>query len=282
MSMTDSSSRSPQAQGDTGHATYGDYKAMQRSKLRTWSLVGAVILIGYVWSTFGTGFNPVDFVRAFGTSVVFIVTEMLPPDLSIIPRLVGPALDTLYMSYVAAIACIFLSIPIGLLGARQTRLGPISFYAARILTAFVRSLPSLILAIFLVAIMGIGAVAGTFAMAIGGVGILGKLYYEAIDTTSLNQITGINAAGGTWLQKVGQGVWPQARPALVTWSLFRLDLNIRSAAVLGLVGAGGIGFDLDVALKLFQYQQATTIILVIFVMVIMVEAINGTIRKYTL
>lgn len=253
-------------------------RAIQRSRAIVWGIIG----IAFVWSTIGTGFGVVTFVQGVQGSFTFIFTDMFPPNFEGAAQFIGPALDTLYMSVVAMVISIALSIPLGVLGARNTTVHRVLSYMSKVTVSFVRAAPDLIFAIFLVAIFGIGPLAGTLAMGIGGIGILGKAYADGIESIDARQVEGIRAAGGSWLQILGQAVWPQFRPTFITWSLYRLDLNIREAAVLGLVGAGGIGHTLITEVRLFQYRTATTIILVIFVMIVLVEMATGALRRRVL
>jgi phosphonate transport system permease protein len=264
------------------HLDYDDYRRHERSVLRSRALVWGTIAVGFAWGTWTTGFGVVTFVQGIRGTFGFIFTDMLPPRLEAAPQFVGPMLDTLYMSYVGMLISVVISLPLGVLGARNTTVNRALGYASRMTTSFIRAAPELILAIFLVAIFGIGPLAGTIAMGIGGVGVLGKAYADAIEGIDMQQIEGIRAAGGTWLQSLGQGVWPQFRPAFITWSLYRLDMNIREAAMLGLVGAGGLGHSLMLTLRLFQFRTATTIILMIFALILIVEVVTGALRRRAL
>lgn len=258
---------------------YADYRLHSRAIARSRAVVWAVIGVGFVWATWGTGFGILTFVQGMQGSFEFIVIDLLPPRLEAAPQFIGPALDTLYMSYVGVVISIILSIPLGVLGARNTTVNLALAYMSKATVSFIRAAPDLVMAIFFVAIFGIGPLAGTLAMGIGGIGILGKAYADGIESVDMRQVEGIRAAGGTWLQVLGQGVWPQFMPTFITWSLYRLDLNIRAAAVLGLVGAGGLGHSLTTALSLFQYRTATTIILMIFVMILLVELVTRALRR---
>lgn len=263
-------------------ATIHDYRVHSRAILRSRLIIWAVILAAFGWGTWGTGFGVTTFVQGIQGSFNFIVTDLLPPRLERAPQFVDDALDTIYMSYVGMVISIVLSLPLGVLGARNTTVNRVLSYLSKGTVAFIRAAPDLIFAIFLVAIFGIGPLAGTIAMGIGGIGILGKAYADGIEAIDMRQVEGIRATGGGRLQAFGQGVWPQFKPTFITWSLYRLDLNIREAAVLGLVGAGGLGHALITEIRTFQYRTATTVILMIFAMILVVEFITGLLRRRVL
>lgn len=261
---------------------YPAYQRHQRSLWNRRALLWTVLGVALGWAMWGTGFGFRTLVQGLTAAVDFVVTDFLPPRLDLVPRYLGPALDTLYMSYLGMVISVVLSLPLGVLAARNTTVHRVVAYLAKASVAFIRAVPELVLAIFLVAVFGIGPLAGTLALGIGGVGILAKAYADGIEAVDLRQVEGIRAAGGTRLQILVQGVWPQFKPSFVTWSLYRMDLNIREAAVLGLLGAGGLGYSLQQAIGLFQYRTAAAIIGMIFAMIVLVELVTGALRRRAL
>jgi phosphonate transport system permease protein len=261
---------------------YAEYRRRNRALGRNRAVIWAIIAAAFVWAMWGTGFGFLTLVVGIKNATEFVFTDLWPPRLDGITEFIRPALVTVYMSYVAMIMSIVLSIPLGVLAARNTTLHISVSWVSTAITAFIRAVPELVIAIFLVAVFGIGPLAGTIAMGVGGVGILAKAYADALEAIDMRQVEGIRSAGGTRVQILGQGVWPQFKPSFVSWSLYRFDLNIRTGAVLGLVGAGGIGHSLLVQINLFQYKAATTIILMIFVLILIVEMVTGILRKKAL
>lgn len=262
-----------------GPLTYAHYQRRNRAIAGNRALIWGIVGGAFIWAIWGTGFGVMTLVQGVVTAVEFIVVDLLPPRLDVIPEYAGAALETLNMSYVGAAVSIVLSVPLAVLAARVTTVHPAVAFFARATIGFIRAVPELVLAIFLVVVFGLGPLAGMLALGIHGIGILGKLYADSLETIDTRQVEGIKSSGGTWLQALGQGVWPQFKPSFVTWSLFRLDLNIRAAAVLGLVGAGGLGHSLLQAINLYQFETATTIILMIFVMIMLVETATGALRR---
>jgi phosphonate transport system permease protein len=263
-------------------ATYAAYRLHNRHLLGRRLVTWSVVIGGLSWAIAGTGFGIVTLGQGIYRSAEFVIQDMLPPRLETIPRFIDPALETLYMSYVGMVISIVLSLPLAVLAARNTTVHRAVGYLSKGAIGFVRAMPEIVFAIFVVAVVGIGPLAGTIAIGIGGIGILGKGFADAIETADMRQAEGIRSAGGGWLHVLGQGVWPQFKPAFITWSLYRLELNIRNATILGFVGAGGLGYSLTREERLFQYRNVTTIILMIFVMIIAVEMTTRALRRRSL
>ncbi|WP_062049203.1 ABC transporter permease subunit [Bacillus sp. JCM 19034] len=165
------------------------------------------------------------------------------------------------------------------MAAKNTTFHPILALASRSIIAFLRAVPALIWAITLVVAFGLGALSGTIALALSGVGILGKAYADVLEGIDPKQVEAVRSTGASWFQVMGQAVWPQFKTGFVAWSLYKMDLNIREAAVLGLIGAGGIGYTLQGHINLFQYNKATVGILMIFILILIVEYITAKVRE---
>jgi phosphonate transport system permease protein len=137
---------------------------------------------------------------------------------------------------------------------------------------------SLIWALLFVAVFGPGPLAGALAIAFRSIGFTGKLFAEALEEANRGSIEALWAAGAPRRSVILMGYWPQVRPAFWSIALFRWDINIRESAVLGLVGAGGIGVALDTALNLLYWDQVAVVLMTIFAVVILTEAVVTTIR----
>lgn len=177
-------------------ATLRDYRVHRRAIARSRLVIWTVILLAFGWATWGTGFGVLTFVQGIGGSFAFIATDLLPPRLEAAPQFIDDAIDTLLMSYVGMVMSVVLSLPLGVLGARNTTVHRLLSYASKGTVSFIRAAPDLIFAIFLVALFGIGPLAGTVAMGISGIGILGKAYADGIEAIDMQQVEGIRAAGG--------------------------------------------------------------------------------------
>ncbi|MBT2582227.1 phosphonate ABC transporter, permease protein PhnE [Planococcus sp. ISL-109] len=250
-------------------------KRMNRER----GLVGVIVLALVVWSWVMTEFKLSFLWSGLGNIANFFVNDLLPPDFSVLPRYLQPVIDTLVMSYLGMVMAVILSLVAGVLAASNTSPHKFVAFIFRSIVSFLRAIPALVWGLVLVSAFGLGSLAGTIAIGISGVGILGKAFADIIEEIDEGQVEGVKATGASWLQVLGRAVWPQFMAGFVAWSLYKMDLNIREAAVLGLIGAGGIGVALNSSIKLFQYQEAATGILIIFAMIIAVEYITSRVRK---
>ncbi len=258
------------------------YPVYLRDRLGTWrkrAIVWVFLAAVFGWSMLGTRFYFLSLLEGAVNSFRFLFVDMLPPDFSAFAPALPGLLDTLYMSLFGFVVSVIISLILGVLAAKTTTPHTVVRSIVMVLIAFIRSIPDVVFAIMLVSAFGIGPVPGAIALGIGGVGVLAKLFAESLEEINTEMLESLTAVGAGWLQKMGQGVWPQFKTAFTAWSLFRLDLNIRSASVLGLVGAGGLGYSLNVNMSLFQFRQATTIMLMVFVLIISVEFITGKLRE---
>lgn len=258
------------------------YSVYRHDRLGTWrkrSIVWVFLAAVFGWSMHGTRFYFSSLIEGAINSMRFLVEDMLPPDFSaFVPALPG-LVDTLYMSLFGFVVSVLISLVLGVLAANTTTPHPAVRQVTKGVIAFVRSIPDVVFAIMLVSAFGIGPVPGAIALGIGGVGVLAKLFAESLEEIDVGMLEPLTAAGAGWLQKMGQGVWPQFKTAFTAWSLFRLDLNFRSASVVGLVGAGGLGYSLNTKLSLFQFRQASTIMLMVFALILIVEFLTGKLRE---
>lgn len=248
---------------------------IRKNRIILWSLITAL----GAWSWIGTNFSILHLYAGLTNMASFIFTDMLPPDFTVIGQYINPALQTIYMSFAGMVMSVFLSIFFGILSAKNTTFHPIVAFSSRAVVAFLRAIPALIWGILLVVAFGLGSFAGTLALGLSGIGILGKAYADVLEEIDERQVEAVRATGASWLQIMGQAVWPQFKTGFVAWSLYKMDLNIREAAVLGLIGAGGVGYVLQGNINLFQYQQAAVGILMIFLLILIVEFSTAKIRE---
>lgn len=188
-------------------------------------------------------------------------------------------LDTLRIAFAATFLGAVLSIPIGVLAARNVVANRVVHNVFRVVIVMVRGVPELILAIVFVVISGLGAVAGTLALALGAVGLLSKLLADSLEETDLAVQEAIRTAGASELQVFFAATIRQTAPAFVAHTLYLLDTNIRSATLLGVVGAGGIGFQLLNASRVNQFDVVTYILILMIIVVLAIEALSMWLRK---
>jgi len=186
-------------------------------------------------------------------------------------------LESIVMTVAASVVGILISIPIGLGAARN--IAPLPVYlACRSLVAISRALQEIIVAILLVAIFGFGPLAGFLTLSFATIGFLSKLLAEDIEAMDKSQAEAIRASGARWLQWINYGVQPQVMPRLIGLSMYRIDINFRESAILGLVGAGGIGATLNTAFDRYEYDTAAAILILIIGIVMALEYLSGLIR----
>ncbi len=239
-------------------------------------IAGAAAL--FAWATLTVGVDITD-LAALPAGLWAILTRMFPPDLAYLENAAPAMIESLQMAWVGTIIGAVLSLPLGFLGAKNVSSGLVSNVMRQILNA-IRAFPELILAIAIfIPIAGLGPVAGTLAIGVHSAGTLGKLTAEAIEGIDTGPVEAARAVGGRGLQVQRWGVLPQVLPELIGFWLYRFEINIRAGAVLGVVGAGGIGFLLDQTIKFGRWPQAGTAILVVVVATIVVDTISGAVRR---
>ena len=212
--------------------------------------------------------------------VADLLKRMWPIEWAFYPRGVHDALiETLHIATLGTILAILMAIPLGILAARNIVPFAAVNYFAKFLLVSSRSVNSLVWALLFVAIFGPGALAGTMAIAFRSIGFVGKLFGEALEETRPGPIEALRAAGAPALSIFLKGYWPQVVPAFWAIALFRWDISVRESAVLGLVGAGGIGMAIDTAMNLFQWERVALMLAAIFAVVVIAELAVTYIRK---
>jgi len=210
---------------------------------------------------------------------VNLLLSMFPPDLSVMPELLYPALETVQIAFVGTVLGICIALFVGMFAASNVNKNRILREITRGLLSAERALPDLIVLLFFVTIVGLGAFPGVMGLAFSSLGMLGKLFADAIEEIDPRPSEAIAAVGATRLQIIRFAILPQVWPSLIANSLFRFEINIRASIFLGVVGAGGIGFNLIMHMRQLEYQQAMSAILVILFMVVICERISDVLRK---
>jgi len=185
--------------------------------------------------------------------------------------------ESAVMALASTVVGIAVSIPIGLGAARNITILPV-YLACRSIIAVSRALNEIVVAILLVAIFGFGPLAGFITLSFATIGFLSKLLAEEIEDMDKVQAEAVRATGGSWLQRYVYGIHPQVVPRLIGLSMYRLDINFRESAVLGIVGAGGIGATLNTSFDRYEFDTSAAILLVIIAAVMVLEYLSGIIR----
>ena len=212
-----------------------------------------------------------------------LFTRMWPVAWAHYPGGVHDALmETIHIAALGTLLALVLALPVGVLAARNlVPFTPLNLLAKLVLVSS-RSVNSLVWALLFVGIFGPGVLAGTLAIAFRSIGFVGKLFGEALEEAHPGPIEALAAAGAPWTSRMTYGFWPQVKPAFWSIALFRFDINVRESAVLGLVGAGGIGMALDAALNLFQWDRVALILVAILAVVVLTEVAVTFVRQRVL
>lgn len=188
-------------------------------------------------------------------------------------------IESLTMTLTSTVIGVIISVPIGIGAARNLAPAWI-YYICRSIIAVSRALQEIIIAIFLVAMFGFGPFAGFLTLSFATIGFLAKLLADDIEEIDEAQAEAIRATGASWWQLVNYAVQPQVMPRLIGLSLYRLDINFRESAVIGIVGAGGIGATLNTAIDRYEYDSAGAILLIIIAIVMVAEYGSSYLRKF--
>lgn len=208
-----------------------------------------------------------------------LLAQFLHPDFSFIPRTIEPMLETLQMAVVGAFFAALVSVPLTLWAAAPTNPHAISRRTVRAVINVVRSVPDLVYATVLVAMIGVGVLPGILTLFLFDIGIVVKLVSEAIDSADHAYMEGGRAAGGTQTQINRATALPQTWPLFANQWLYTLELNVRISAILGIVGAGGIGRLLDERRAFYAYDDVSVIVLEILVVVVLIEVFSNYLRR---
>ncbi|MBP2638781.1 MAG: phnE [Firmicutes bacterium] len=242
-----------------------------------WPAVGLAIVV--VLSFQQADFSLMKLINGLPEMANF-VSDAFPPDYSRLSEFLLSILQTIEISIAGTFLAIILAVPIGIGASGNFSPHPVIYWTCRTLLNLTRSVSEMIVALIFVTAVGLGPFSGLLALAVHSAGMLGKFYAEAIENVNSGEIEAIKATGATTSQVLRYAVLPQILPEIITVILFRWETNIRSATVLGMVGAGGIGFDLITSIRLFQYQETSAIIILTLLTVAIIDQINSRLRAH--
>lgn len=192
--------------------------------------------------------------------------------------IVNGIIESLTMTYVSTVFGIIISIPFAL-GAAENLSPKIIYYFSRAVIVISRSFQEVVIAIFFVVIIGFGPMAGVLTLTFSSIGFLAKLLAEEIEDIDRSQVEAVRATGASWLKVMTYGVLPQIIPRFIGLAVYRLDINFRASAVIGVVGAGGIGTTLNAAFDRYEFDSASAVLIVMIGIVLIGELFSSFIRK---
>ena len=247
---------------------------------RKWRIGIALLLtVAVLWSWSGLDATLRDVIEAPGKGWD-IVKQMWPPAFkTVIDRgAIGKIFESLYVAWIGTMIGALLSFPLSFFGA--SNVAPAALRVPiRMLFNAIRAVPELIVAMLLLSVTGLGPWAGALAIGLHSVGTLGKLSTEVIETSDEGPLEAISAAGGTFVEKMRWGMVPQVLPTVIGYWLFRFEINVRASAVLGLIGAGGIGGELSSQLQFRNFPEVGAVLLMVVAMVLVIDTISGFARR---
>jgi phosphonate transport system permease protein len=240
----------------------------------------------FVWAYFGSEISPIKLINGSGEFWKFLIGDperpgsgFFPPDFTRGAVYFEQILITVKMAIWGTLLAFIAAIPLSILAAKNTSPNPVVYQVTRRILDFLRGLNEFVLALLFVAAVGLGPFPGILALAVHTTGILAKLFSEGIEIIDTGQVEAVRASGGSSLQVFTHAVWPQVVPHVVSMTLYRFESNVRGATVLGIVGAGGIGFYITEAIRGFDFRAASAIILLILATVFIVDFTSSKIRE---
>ncbi len=242
---------------------------------------GALLLAVSLVTLISVYYIPIDFKElAAGLPRVWeFLKGMFPPDWSRTAVYLKLMLETVGMGISGTFLAIVLAIPLGMLAARNMSHNPIIYNLAKEITNFFRAIPDIVFALIFVVAVGLGPFAGVLALGLNTAGFLGKFYAEAIENVDSRPVEAVEATGARFLQRIGHSIFPQVLPLFNSYNLYILDRNIRYSTIMGLVGAGGIGFELVMTSRMFEYRQMAAMLLIILATIMLLDWLSAYIRK---
>lgn len=244
-----------------------------------WGLVlGALVYLVLALAT--VDINWARVAEGMSRGLNFITAFAQPDFVSRHRDIVNGILESLTMALTSTVVGVALAIPVGLGGARNIAPWPVYLLCRGIITLS-RTFQEIIIAILFVVMFGFGPLAGMLTLAFATIGFMAKLLAEDIEDLDWRQVEAIRATGASWWQVMNHAVQPQVMPRLIGLSMYRLDINFRESAVIGIVGAGGIGATLNTSLSRYEYETSAAILLIIIAIVLLCEYSSSHVRRWT-
>ena len=248
-----------------------------------WSLKTLISIVVFILAIiFVVKDLEINFIKLISDSSKYfgdILSRMLPPDFSNLSELIYAMFETIEIAFLGTFIAIVLSIPLGLFSARNLAPNYFVYIICKTIVIFFRAIPEFIIAMILVIAIGFGAMPGVLALGLHTMGFLAKFYAEDIEHINQGPIDALKSSGANKSQIISFGVIPQILPAFVANNLYILDRNVRMATMLGIVGAGGIGYELQSSFRMFEYERVSAIIILIFVTIFLIDHFSAFIRS---
>lgn len=247
------------------------------SRLKHYFTAGLILVL--LWaSAVQTESSFIELIKGF-PNMFDLLKEMFPPRWSYFDNIVTAMLETLRMALIGTTIGAILAIPVALLCASNITVIKWITYPVRFVLNLIRTIPDLLLASLFVAIFGIGPLPGMFALSVFSLGLVAKLTYEALETIEPGPLEAMTSVGANTAQRIVFGVIPQIQAHFISFTLYTFEINVRAAAILGLVGAGGIGHYYEVTMGFLEYDKTCVIILFTLAIVLLIDYTSTKLRE---
>ena len=243
------------------------------------NIVIGIIVALVVIASYNVDANPIEFVEGL-PNLAIILEEIVEVEPKYIPTALWAMFETIQMAFIGTAVGVVIALPLSMLAARNLN-SKFVYAPIRALLAAIRTFPSILWALLFVIMVGSGAFAGVLAIIMYTIGFIAKLQYEAIETIDSDPMDAVGSIGVSKVQLITYVVIPESASHLLSQMLYMFDYNIRQTSILGLVGAGGIGFYIINYIKFFEYGKAAIFMLVVLITVLVIDWVSVKIRdKY--
>ncbi len=247
-------------------------------RARNWLIALAVIAI-YIWTFTGI---EIDFAKAgerMANNFHRVIPRLFDPNWETFSQVMDKMMETLFIAFIGSLSAAVLAVPLGFLSARNMTRNRVLTVAGKWILSAIRAFPDLILAILFVVAVGAKPFAGVLAIAVGSIGMLGKLYSEVLESIDMKVVEAMEANGANKIQILFHGILPQIIPEFLSYAIYRFEIDVRASSVLGYVGAGGIGMLIYFASANRNWNDMGMILFVIILVVTVIDLLSGYIRK---
>jgi phosphonate transport system permease protein len=251
-------------------------KATRRNLVRLAGVILATSLLS--WALIGTEFEPSRLSGALSRAWSY-VRLMFPPDWSVLPKALASLRVTVQMAIVATFLGFIAALPISFIAARTPAIPHVVSIAVKTGLNVLRAIPIMVYAILFIYIVGLGPFTGALGISVGCFVMLAKLFAEALESVHPAPVEAVKAVGGNPIQVFTYGMLPQALPQFLSHTLYAWELNIGAATVVGIVGAGGLGYEMTTLMRLYQWPQAAVYVILLVLMVLAADALSYQVRR---
>lgn len=252
--------------------------------MRHWHLALVVLAMLVLWSFIGIAGNMGTTVYKFSNAIDYLARSW-PPKLEVLPALVKPLMETVQMGFLGVTIGGLIATPLSFFAAKETTTSMLAYILAKGFISTCRSIPTLLWAILFVTMVGLGPVAGVFALATHCIGSLGKYFSESIETMyphTQEVREAMTVDGANYFQTLIHGLLPALAPLFLSYFIYYVEWSVRTGTILGLVGAGGLGLRLTMSIRMFRRQETAAIVLAILAIVMVIDGLSRVVRKQIL